>query len=371
MKKAISVGVIVAVMLVLSAGLVTAQFAPGAQVGPSDSDNGRQTAVLMNPDPSNAAVWTVTGAVAYIDSAPNTNPLGNNPWDNPLTVPVEGIPGASYCQIFEYVYLDVGGAAANARVSVGDVRLTEMTIGGTTYAAGSQVENGDVDIGRALTPLADHPELIPGSLTAAQQSVDILIIDVNSNGIYSLGDWLYLDINGDGQVSAPTTQNPQADLRLTPVTRNGATYAFGTKVRTLDADNGLAPLAIFGPVVTPDNPNVPAGALWRLDYVDNAGPGLYGIGDTVYLKMAPLFLNVETGDLRITAQTACHPYDAIEYGGDHDNLIDDDEVAQAIDDYMNGCLIKERKYARMSDEEVIQDIIRLHMNQIDVTTEGW
>jgi hypothetical protein len=162
----------------------------------------------------------------------------------------------------------------------GDIRLMNVIIGGITYGAGTQVLNLDLDVGNPLTVLP-----------VIQQN--ILIVDADSNAVYSVGDWLYLDINNDQLVSGVTVLG--ADLRLTPVKMPfGLAYAFGTKVGTLDDDLGLFPLGIM-------TPGVPFNG-WRLDYVDNGGPG-YTPEDTVYCKLpSPWHFvpNVMTCDLRIT-----------------------------------------------------------------------
>ena len=102
-------------------------------------------------------------------------------------------------------------------------------------------------------------------------------------------------MNGDGLVTGPSVVAPAADLRLTNVNLGGQNYAFGTKVRTLDEDRDLMPRAIWAYL-----------AGWRLDYVDNVGPGQYGLGDTVYIKLpATHFVwNIMTCDLRLTG----YPY---------------------------------------------------------------
>ena len=247
MKKIIAIGVAMAVILVLaSAGPVAATNSSGTLVEPSDSDGGLQCALLpVGPTP-----------IGYI----NTNSI---------------IPPV--CDIWEYVYIDVDQVGV---VSVGDVRLTNVTFGGITYEAGTQVANVDLDLGRELTGL-------PHRLT-------LLIIDVDSNGVFSTSDWVYLDLNTDGFVTGPAPGAPGsavADLRLTNVIRRGQNYAFGTKVKTLDEDSDLMPRAIWT-----------FGFDWQLYYVDNIGPGLYGPGDTVYIKLpATHFVpNIMTCDLRLT-----------------------------------------------------------------------
>ena len=249
MNKIIAIGVAMAVILVLSAGPVAAIYLPGTLVEPGDSDGGLQCAPLpIGPNP-----------IGYI----NSNPF----------------PG---CDIWEYVYVDVATVGV---VSVGDVRLTKVTFGGITYEAGTQVAYSDVDLGQIL---AVFPPLWSR----------LLIIDVDSNGVFSTSDWVYLDLNTDGFVTGPAPGAPGsavADLRLTNVNLGGQNYAFGTKVRTLDEDSDLMPRAIwtYWPLITAD---------WRLDYVDNVGPGLYGPGDTVYIKLpATHFVpNIMTCDLRLT-----------------------------------------------------------------------
>ena len=121
MKKIIAIGVAMAVILVLaSAGPVAATNSSGTLVEPGDSDGGLQCALLpVGPTP-----------IGYI----NTNSI---------------IPPV--CDIGEYVYIDVDAVGL---VSVGDVRLTDVTFGGITYEAGTQVANVDLDLGRVLTVLA-------------------------------------------------------------------------------------------------------------------------------------------------------------------------------------------------------------------------
>jgi hypothetical protein len=252
MKKIIAIGVAMAVILVLaSAGPVVATNSSGTLVEPSDSDGGLQCALLpVGPTP-----------IGYI----NTNSI---------------IPPV--CDIWEYVYIDVDQVGV---VSVGDVRLTNVTFGGITYEAGTQVANVDLDLGKILTVLA---------LGAS----NLLIIDADSNGVFSTSDWVYLDLNGDQLVTGPAPGAPGsavADLRLTNVIRRGQNYAFGTKVKTLDEDMDLMPRAIWAYLVN-----------WQLHYVDNVGPGLYGPGDTVYIKLpATHFVpNIMTCDLRLTG----YPY---------------------------------------------------------------
>ena len=252
MKKIIAIGVAMAVILVLaSAGPVAATNSSGTLVEPGDPDGGLQCALLP------------TQPIGYINS-------------NSIFPPV--------CDIWEYVYIDVNQLGV---VSVGDVRLTNVTFGGITYEAGTQVANVDLDLGRVLTGLA---------LGAS----NLLIIDVDSNGVFSTSDWVYVDMNGDGLVTGPSPVGPGlpatvADLRLTNVNRRGQNYAFGTKVKTLDEDMDLLPLAIWTPWPL-------IGANWQLHYVDNVGPGAYGPGDTVYIKLpATHFVpNIMTCDLRLT-----------------------------------------------------------------------
>jgi hypothetical protein len=217
MKKIIAIGVVMAVILVLaSAGPVAATNSSGTLVEPGDPDRGLQSAPLVGPGP-----------IGYINT--NSAPF--------------------FCDIWEYAYIDVNQVGL---VSVGDVRLTDVTFGGITYVAGTQVANGDVDLGKALTALGPAP-VGPG---------------------------------------LPATV---ADLRLTNVNRRGQNYAFGTKVKTLDEDMDLMPRAIWAYLVN-----------WQLHYIDNVGPGAYGLGDTVYIKLpATHFVpNIMTCDLRLTG----YPY---------------------------------------------------------------
>jgi len=54
--------------------------------------------------------------------------------------------------IGEWIYRDNDN---NKVVSPGDIRLTSVTIGATTYVAGSAVVVSDLDLGRALIPFGD------------------------------------------------------------------------------------------------------------------------------------------------------------------------------------------------------------------------
>jgi hypothetical protein len=246
MKKTIAISTAVVAILVLSVGAVAAAYSPGTLVGPADSDAGLQTAPLPHPP---------VAPISYIDLNPN--------------------PG---CDIDDYVYVDV---TVPGTVSQGDIRLMKVIIGGIIYNAGTQVLNLDLDVGNPLI-----------LLLPIQQN--ILIVDADSNSVYSVGDWLYLDINNDNLVSGVTALG--ADLRLTAVNMPfGLAYASGTKVKTLDDDLRLNPLGILVP---------PPGAGWRLDYVDNDGSPFYTPGDTVYCKLALAPFNVMTFDLRITG----YPY---------------------------------------------------------------
>ena len=255
MKKIIAIGVAMAMILVLaSAGPVAATNSSGTLVEPGDPDRGLQSAPLAPVVP-----------IGYIDS-------------NSIFPPA--------CDIWEYVYVDVNAPGV---VSVGDVRLTNVTFGGITYVAGTQVAYGDVDLGQALT-----------ALVPIGQFNNLLIIDVDSNGLFSTSDWVYLDMNGDGLVTGSAPGLPGsavADLRLTNVNFRGQNYAFGTRVRTLDEDTDLMPLAIWAYGLPND---------WILHYIDNVGPGAYGLGDTVYIKLPGTHFpwNIMTCDLRLTG----YPY---------------------------------------------------------------
>jgi hypothetical protein len=246
MKKTIAISTAVVAILVLSVGAVAAAYSPGTLVGPADGDRGLFTATLP----------TVAAPISYIDTNANLR-----------------------CDIGEYVYVDV--SVPTGRVSQGDIRLMDVIIGAITYKAGTQVLNLDLDVGNPLLALA----------WALQH--DILIVDADANGLYSVGDWLYLDINGDSLVTGSSIALG-ADLRLTAVDIPfGPAYAFGTKVKTLDNDVGIIPLGIMRRNLLQ----------WSLDYIDNVGPATYTPGDTVYFKLplpAHATINVMTCDLRIT-----------------------------------------------------------------------
>ncbi len=106
---------------------------------------------------------------------------------------------------FESIYRDVGNSG---NVSVGDVRLTSAN----GYPAGTTVNAADTDINNSLLPFAvneRHTEWLP------------------ANGIYDVGENIYLDLDGDSHVSA-------GDVRLRYI--GPLAVRPGTTVETGDGD---------------------------------------------------------------------------------------------------------------------------------------
>ncbi|MBC7194142.1 MAG: hypothetical protein H5U37_00550 [Caldisericia bacterium] len=122
--------------------------------------------------------------------------------------------------IGEWIYRDND---TNKVVSPGDIRLTNVTIGATTYVAGSTVALGDLDVGRALIPFGDldlgEPLINFGSGGLNERHAE----NVNSNGIFDPGEWIYNDADNSNSV----TNN---DGRLTSVTIGATIYPAGSTV---------------------------------------------------------------------------------------------------------------------------------------------
>lgn len=120
--------------------------------------------------------------------------------------------------IGEWIYRDNDN---NKVVSPNDTRLTNVTIGATTYPAGSNVNIGDLDLGRALIPFGDldlgEPLVLFNPITEKHGE------NVASDGKYTPGEWIYLDSDVSGDVS-------NGDIRLTSVTIGATTYPAGSLV---------------------------------------------------------------------------------------------------------------------------------------------
>ncbi|MGC9089552.1 MAG: stalk domain-containing protein, partial [Caldisericia bacterium] len=117
--------------------------------------------------------------------------------------------------IGEWIYRDND---TNKIVSPGDTRLTNVTIGATTYVAGSTVAIGDLDIGRALIPFGEldlGEALAP--FVANEKHAENLISDTK----YNPGEWIYWSVNAIVDVN---------DIRLTAVTIGTTTYTAGSTV---------------------------------------------------------------------------------------------------------------------------------------------
>jgi subtilisin family serine protease len=117
----------------------------------------------------------------------------------------------------EWIYRDVDSSGT---VSIGDIRLVAVEIGSVTYAAGSVVARGDLDVGYGLAafdPSERHDEFTP------------------ANGRFDSGEFVYRDVDSSGTVTS-------GDVRLATISR---TLRYGSTVRAADPDVGnvLAPFA--------------------------------------------------------------------------------------------------------------------------------
>jgi hypothetical protein len=117
--------------------------------------------------------------------------------------------------IGEWIYKDNDN---NKNVSPGDLRLTNVTIGATTYVAGSTVALGDLDLGKALIPFGDLDLGEPLINFAANEKH---AENINSNGSFDPGEWIYWSVNFIVDVG---------DTRLNAVTIGVTTYPAGSLV---------------------------------------------------------------------------------------------------------------------------------------------
>ncbi len=117
--------------------------------------------------------------------------------------------------IGEWIYRDNDN---NKVVSPLDTRLTSVTIGVTTYPAGSTVSLGDLDLGRALIPFGDldlGEPLTP--FVANEKHAENVTADTK----YNPAEWIYWSVNAIVDTG---------DIRLTSVTIGTTTYPAGSIV---------------------------------------------------------------------------------------------------------------------------------------------
>lgn len=221
-------------------------YTPGSAVKESDVDIGNPLyAPYIFPNPSyvRGDADLTTGLTAFLATerhAENINSNGNYDYG-------------------EWIYNEAGGTVAN-QVDAGDVRLTSVTIGGITYAAGTTVAAGDLDEGTVLVNFLTD-ELHDESVTV--------------DGAYTAGENIYKDLDGSGSVTV-------GDQRLTIVTSGAYTYIYNSFVRE-DEDVGDT-LTAF-----------PANEL----YYDANGDTIYSPGEWVY-RDVDTSGTVTAGDIRLS-----------------------------------------------------------------------
>jgi hypothetical protein len=185
----------------------------------------------------------------------------------------------------DHVYIDTDGGALPDTVRAGDVRVTEAcgcppntVVGqcsfcdvGDTYSAAPQNVVGYVDVGVR-------------------------------NGVYDLGDPLYLDISVINGVGANLVS--QNDIRLTERTVGGVTYPAWSVVQNGDTDTYINPIALNDPANVPQVPTSSAAATPindLLGFVDSNCDGLWATDgtDKLYLQQIVFPLVDLDGDLTL------------------------------------------------------------------------
>jgi hypothetical protein len=150
-------------------------------------------------------------------------------------------------QFTEPVYIDLVNAGSNV-VDVGDLRLSPVSncIGSTTCKAGTFVETGASDIGRALSAIDSDIVNVRGG-------------DKNGNGLLDAGEAIYLGNNG-------TT----LDVGERRLSRFG-THPFGSNYASGDLDAGASLTLTFSGV--------------RIVWADADDDGLVDPKEAVYLDL--------------------------------------------------------------------------------------
>ncbi|GEM_PF-2067736 len=138
--------------------------------------------------------------------------------------------------ISEWIYRDNDNNKIVSPGALADTRLTSVTIGATTYPAGSTVTLGDLDVGKALIPFGDLDlgEPIVGFITnVAGIAGERHSENVTSDGKYTPGEWIYSDNATPPPGTCPGTSTgvvDNGDTRLTSLTIGTTTYPAGSIV---------------------------------------------------------------------------------------------------------------------------------------------
>lgn len=137
----------------------------------------------------------------------------------------------------DFYYIDIDGSDD---ISVGDIRITPVTVGSVTYPAGSLVKSGDSDIGQSLSNLS---------------STNLKHLDnIKSDSKYNYGELLYLssdNIVNNGDTRMSTTPGFYTTTAGTPITYEVRVY---DEWKNIVCDynknvvfNSSDPLATFSP----------------------------------------------------------------------------------------------------------------------------
>lgn len=147
---------------------------------------------------------------------PNNITLTNGIWTGNVILNTSDSGAKIYANTLygEYIYSDID---SDGNVSTGDKRLIKIR----NYNHNTFVATGDNDIGFTLQPFV--------SVFPAEKHTE----NVSTNNLFDLGEYIYVDIDGDNKVSI-------GDKRLTPY----GNYRALTYVQTGEADIGLT-LVIF------------------------------------------------------------------------------------------------------------------------------
>lgn len=186
----------------------------------------------------------------------------------------------------EWVYED---RDQNSRISPGDRRLTVVKgvlPGGNDARQNSIVAAGDGDCAQDTLMLTYLNPLVPLSI------IKLTMLDLNKDGIYNDGDYLFDDRDQSGTVSI-------GDNMIAGI----AEYPPGTIVQSNDPDCGigLTGRVVGGPTLINFYAGIPGTGVYR--HVDDGNaPSAYDSGEAIYLDVTgSSTYNVDAGDVRYTA----------------------------------------------------------------------